>query len=113
MHSVLGKLVYGHAHNSILQYLWDFGVPGAMAIILFIISWIITINSQKKSSENVLCIFLVFLVIQTEISFELGLTHKGILVMLFYSAIIDNRRSNGSVQKESIADGYARERYEK
>jgi len=113
MYALLGIAPYGHAHNSILQYLWDFGILGAVAIVFFIISWIVTIDSQKNSGVDKLCIFLVFLVIQTEITFELGMSYKGLLVMLFYSAIIDNHKSNGSTQKEKITDDYAREPYEK
>ena len=113
MHSVLRKQAYGHAHNSILQYLWDFGIPGVMAIVLFIVSWLVSMNSQKRSGLNALCIFLVFLTIQSELTFQLGLGFKGLLALIFYSAIIDIHKSNVSTQKEKITDDLAREPYEK
>jgi O-antigen ligase len=104
MYSLLGFAAYGHAHNSILQYLWDFGIPGALAIILCIISWIVTIGSQKKSGVNKLCIFLVYLTIQSEITFDLVLRFKGLLILLFYAAIIENGKFNSPTQKEKITD---------
>jgi len=113
MHTALGVFAYGHAHNSILQYLWDFGIPGALAVIFFIISWLVTINSQQKSGINKLCILLVFLTIQTELTFQLQLDYRGLLGLLLFVAIIDSGKSNSSTQKECMADGYARERYEK
>jgi O-antigen ligase len=104
MHSQLGVLVYGHAHNSILQYLWDFGAPGVFAIISFIISWIMTMNSRKLYGRNALCIFLVFLTIQTEITFQIGLGFKELVVLLFVLAIIDDRTPKISRQESEKTD---------
>jgi O-antigen ligase len=113
MHSQLGILAYGHAHNSILQYLWDFGVPGVVAIVFFIVSWIMTMNSRKLDGINALCIFLAFLTIQTEITFNIGLGFKGILVLLFVSAIIDDRTLKNSTHKKEKTDDNARVPHEK
>jgi O-antigen ligase len=76
MKARLGFWQYGHAHNSLLQYLWDFGILGALSFTLFLIGWIVTMASRKHGGLKQLCVFLTFMTIQSEISFEIDLRFK-------------------------------------
>jgi len=113
MKARLGFWQYGHAHNSLLQYLWDFGILGAVSFTLFLISWIVTMASRKHGGLKQLCVFLTFMTIQSEISFEIDLRFKGLLVMFFYLALIDVRPFTSSTYKEEMNKDIATESHEK
>ena len=103
MYTNLGISEYGHAHNSALQYLWDFGVIGIIVFLLFQVSWIISVNSRKQDGLNDMCILLVLLSIQTELSLVIELSYKGIFGLLFLLAIFVHgpTRVKGNYNSES------------
>jgi len=55
---------FSHAHNSILQYLWDFGLAGLAIIILFFVAQLIAVSYERK--HDVIGVALCLLTIQTE-----------------------------------------------
>jgi O-antigen ligase len=92
MHTELGQAPYGHAHNSLLQYLWDFGVLGAVSFIVFIVGCIVTMYSRKPIDLNPLCILLVSLTIQSEPFLAIAMTFNGIYTLLLFLAVFEDSR---------------------
>jgi len=64
---------FAHAHNSVLQSLWDFGLLGLTCIMLLFASQIISISVNPSERNRVAGILLCLLIIQTEPTLQVGI----------------------------------------
>jgi len=64
---------FAHAHNSILQALWDFGLLGVSTILTIIITQCFVISKNSEHRYNGIGIFLCLILIQTEPTFKIGI----------------------------------------
>ena len=68
---------FAHAHNSILQALWDYGIPGALSICLMIVSLCIATSKNYADRNQVVGLILILLLIQTEPTIRVGTQVSG------------------------------------
>jgi hypothetical protein len=59
---------YGHAHNALLQYFWDFGILGGSCFLIIQFS-VINLPFKKKKNIQMLILCLGLLSLQTEVFF--------------------------------------------
>ena len=68
---------FAHAHNSFLQYLWDFGVPGILSLVLIIWTTCLEASKTQKGRNEVIGLVITLMCIQTEPTLIIGITLIG------------------------------------
>jgi O-antigen ligase len=63
---------FAHAHNSFLQFLWDFGIPGISVIISMILFLCVAASKNPADRSQVVGLILILLLIQTEPTIRVG-----------------------------------------
>jgi hypothetical protein len=82
-----GKYAYGHAHNTALQYLWDFGIIGILTYLTVIVSLLLSLKSRVETKNSLFFILPIFLVIQSETTFQMEFSMFGLdSIMLLVAA---------------------------
>ena len=88
---------FAHAHNSVLQSLWDFGLLGFTCILLLIFSQILSISVNPSQRNRVAGILICLLIVQTEptLQVEIGISSWFWLVpLIFVFSNINNNQSS-------------------
>jgi O-antigen ligase len=68
---------FAHAHNSFLQYLWDFGVPGMLSLVLIIWTTCLEASKTQKGRNEAIGLVITLMCIQTEPTLIIGITLIG------------------------------------
>lgn len=95
-----GQVAYGHAHNTFLQYLWDYGVLGCVLYAIFVIGFILLLGGVRVATKleikvhDVLYPFLLLLTFQSEPAFKIDMTYKGVYILIFIIGIREYKRNN-------------------
>jgi len=63
---------FAHAHNSFLQALWDYGIPGLLLLVLLILGLCIEASRDFSKRNQVISLVLVLLCVQSEPTLVIG-----------------------------------------
>lgn len=100
----IGKInfPYAHAHNSFLQFLWDFGVPGIVSIALIVWTSCVEAAKTQKGRNEVMGIILTLMCIQTEPTIQIGTGLIGWfwLIPLLYVHSSNHNQEGVDISKE-------------
>jgi len=77
---------YGHAHNAVLQYLWDYGLMGAVAILIITIG-VIYFIVKRKTRVQALILATAILSLQTEVFFILNILISPTMIFWWLACI--------------------------
>jgi len=77
---------YGHAHNAVLQYLWDYGLMGAVAILIITIG-VIYFIVKRKTRVQALILSIAILSLQTEVFFVLNILISPTMIFWWLACI--------------------------
>jgi O-antigen ligase len=93
---------YAHAHNSLLQLLWDFGVPGVLSFALIIWTSCVEAAKTQKGRNEVMGIVLTLMCIQTEPTIHIGINLIGWfwLIPLLYVYSSNHNQESVDVSKK-------------
>lgn len=88
---------FAHAHNSFLQFLWDFGVLGAISFAFIILATSLEASRTQRGRNEVIGLILTLICIQTEPTMVVGVTLIGWfwLVPLIY--VYSSNQEEGSI----------------
>lgn len=93
------EIAFGHAHNSFLQYLWDWGILGISSLVVFVVgSWLV-LAKRDDISAGVFYLVCIYLCVQSELSFSLKLDYKGLFIVLIYTAVRYKSAANKPAQQ--------------
>lgn len=81
------EIAFGHAHNSFLQYLWDWGVLGALCYLSFFLNAYIVTATKVAAGRSLFYFLCLVLCLQTELNVSFDMTYKGVFALLIYASL--------------------------
>jgi len=96
-----GQISYGNAHNSFLQYLWDYGLLGIFFYSAFILCLIIVI-STKVNNVRQIPFMLIFLSYQGDNHLSLNYSILGLYLILLLTAVFERDEKDVSNPGQAI-----------
>jgi O-antigen ligase len=93
----VGRLIFFHAHNLVLQYLWDWGLLGLVLVITFCLAILLMSNSQGKPGYLLALAIVLGGVIEITLPNTL-LSSKFIFVLLLVKYAGSSREAERSIR---------------
>ena len=91
---------YGHAHNALLQYLWDYGIMGAVAILIIMFGTIY-LFVKRKSRVSGLILIISILSLQTEVFFVLNVLVAPTMIFWWLASLLIFEANSEKIETET------------
>jgi O-antigen ligase len=105
---------FAHAHNSLLQLLWDFGVLGILSFVLLIWSSCFEASNTEKGRNEVMGLILTLMCIQTEPTMQVGINLIGwywLIPLLYVYSSTRDQVGIGVPQSKKSSSFFSRTNY--
>jgi O-antigen ligase len=96
-----GQIAYGNAHNSFLQYLWDYGLLGIFFYSAFILCLMIVISTKVNNVRHI-SFMLIFLSYQGDDHLSLTFSIIGLYLILLLTAVFERDEKDVSNPGQAI-----------